>query len=366
VTFKVDGVNQAPVAVNGAGQAALTTAALAVGAHTVVATYSGDANFGASASATFNQTVNKAGTTIGLISSLNPANAGQAVTFTATVSAVAPGAGAPTGTVTFKDGATTLGTITLDSNAQSKYTTSALAAGSHSITATYNGDSNFNTSATSALPQTINAVVGATLTPTPITPTASATPATTTPMPTPVPTPVGGVGIGASGGSFTCAGWIVTLPANVVPNGSTLHCVATTAVPATTSDKRLLAHAVNALIYDSSGKSLTAFNPQLKFCYPYTSSDLAAAGGSTSNFVVLTAPVNGAWSELTTTIDSTLSQACANTDHLTLFELAARVPTTVPNTGANEAARADDWLLLGALLIGLGWLARRRLARRNA
>jgi hypothetical protein len=48
-------------------------------------------------------------TTTTLVSSLNPSGLGQAVTFTATVTGLSP-----TGTVTFKDGATTLGTATLN------------------------------------------------------------------------------------------------------------------------------------------------------------------------------------------------------------------------------------------------------------
>src|SRR5207249_12223372 len=43
----------------------------------------------------------------------SPSVYGQSVTFTATVTATAPGAGTPTGTATFKDGLTTIGTGTL-------------------------------------------------------------------------------------------------------------------------------------------------------------------------------------------------------------------------------------------------------------
>ena len=54
-------------------------------------------------------TVNKAATTIALTSSALPSVFGQPVTFTATVSVLAPGAGSPTGTIMFKDGATVIG-----------------------------------------------------------------------------------------------------------------------------------------------------------------------------------------------------------------------------------------------------------------
>ena len=81
-------------------------------------------------------------------SSLNPSIYGNAVTFTATVPADA------TGTVTFLDGTTVLGTGTISSGIAT-LTTSVLVAGTHPITAQYNGDSNYN-GATASLAQVVN------------------------------------------------------------------------------------------------------------------------------------------------------------------------------------------------------------------
>src|SRR5205807_1299552 len=89
-----------------------------------------------------------------LISSLNPSALGQAVTFTATVKPVS-GTVTPTGTVTFQDAATTLGTGTL-SGGTATFTTSGLGTGAHSITAIYGGDANFTGSTSPILTQTIN------------------------------------------------------------------------------------------------------------------------------------------------------------------------------------------------------------------
>jgi hypothetical protein len=75
---------------------------------------------------------------------VNPSVYGQSVTFTATVNPVAPGAGLAPVTVTFKDGATVLGTGTLNASGQATFSTSALSVSSHSITAEYGGDGNFN------------------------------------------------------------------------------------------------------------------------------------------------------------------------------------------------------------------------------
>jgi hypothetical protein len=137
------------------GTASLTTAALPVGTDSITAVYGGDANYAGSTSAAFSESVKKASTTTALASSANPSTVGQTVTFTATLSPVAPGAGTPTGTVTFKDGSTTLGTGTL-SGGVATFSTSSLTAGPHSITASYGGDSHFNGSTSATLTQQVN------------------------------------------------------------------------------------------------------------------------------------------------------------------------------------------------------------------
>ena len=80
------------------------------------------------------------GTTLALVSSQPVANVNTPVTFTATITPTTPTAApTPTGTVTFTDGATNLGSVTVTASAAS-ITTSALTAGTHTITATYSGD----------------------------------------------------------------------------------------------------------------------------------------------------------------------------------------------------------------------------------
>src|SRR5262249_48928185 len=142
VTFKVDGLPQPAVALSATATATLTTSALAVGQHVVTASYSGNQKFQGSTSPAFTQTVALDPTATTLITSSASTNLGQTVTFTATVSPVAPGSGTPTGAVSFLDGGTTLGSQPL-SNGQAALTISTLAAGTHSITAVYGGDSNF-------------------------------------------------------------------------------------------------------------------------------------------------------------------------------------------------------------------------------
>ena len=83
------------------GQGSVTTASLTTGAHTIVASYVGDGTFDSS-TGTIAETVGQASTATTIAPSVNPSTLGQAVTFTATVTATPPGSGVPTGTVTFK------------------------------------------------------------------------------------------------------------------------------------------------------------------------------------------------------------------------------------------------------------------------
>ena len=64
------------------------------------------------------------------------------MTFTATVSPQS-GTNVPTGTVTFLDGSTSLGTATLNASGVATFTTTTLAAGTYTINVTYSGDTNF-------------------------------------------------------------------------------------------------------------------------------------------------------------------------------------------------------------------------------
>lgn len=93
-----------------------------------------------------------------LASSLNPSNFGQAVTFTATVASQVF-KGTPTGTVNFLDGATSIGSSSLNSAGVATLSTSTLAIGTHGIAATYGGDSNFGSSTSQVLSQVVQGAI---------------------------------------------------------------------------------------------------------------------------------------------------------------------------------------------------------------
>ena len=99
-----------------------------------------------------------------LVSSANPSVQGQTVTFTAAV-AVTSGASTPSGTVKFLDGAAVLvASIPVSFNAndgryEASYSTAALAAGPHSITAVYSGDGHEQTSTSGTVSQVVSPAV---------------------------------------------------------------------------------------------------------------------------------------------------------------------------------------------------------------
>ena len=138
------------------GSFAVTTAAMPVANHAITAVYAGDGNFLPSASAALNQVVNRAPTTVGMVANPSgPATFGTPVTFTATVSVPAAGAGTPTGPVVFAVDGTNVQTTNLNAAMKAAVTTSILGIGSHVITATYQGDGNFLPSSNTLPYQTV-------------------------------------------------------------------------------------------------------------------------------------------------------------------------------------------------------------------
>jgi len=155
VTFNDGNSALGSALLNSGGAAILSTSALSATSHQLTATYSGDTSYSGSTSTALLYPVSKAGTTTNVSSSSPTINQGQSVTFTATVSSNTTGT--PTGSVTFLDNGSSIGTAGL-SNGKATLTTSTLSAGTHPITAQYNGDSNFIGSTSPGINQTVNAV----------------------------------------------------------------------------------------------------------------------------------------------------------------------------------------------------------------
>ncbi|MBK9711279.1 MAG: Ig-like domain repeat protein [Kouleothrix sp.] len=133
-----------------AGQCSITFAS--AGARTLTATYAGDGNFTTSTSAGAAHTVNKADTTTTITSDTpDPSNVGQSVTVSYTVAANAPGAGTTTGNVTVSDGVDSCSATVATGQCSITLTT----AGSRTLTATYAGDANYNSSSSAGAPHNV-------------------------------------------------------------------------------------------------------------------------------------------------------------------------------------------------------------------
>jgi hypothetical protein len=150
ITFYDGSTALGTVTLNAMGTATLTLSNLAVGAHSITAVYSGDANYAASTSSALQEVIDGQGSMTSLTSSQNPAPAGSPVTFTASVMGMP---GTPTGQVQFWVldpvtllPVTLLGTGTLNGSGQACLTVSSLTSGSYLIEALYLGDGTFNSS----------------------------------------------------------------------------------------------------------------------------------------------------------------------------------------------------------------------------
>jgi hypothetical protein len=135
--------------VSGVGVATFSTSTLAIGTHTITASYGGDSAYNVAVSAALSQVVGKLPTTITLTTGTGTTMVNGTVTLTAVVTSIAP---TPTGTVTFLEGTTVLGSVALSTNGgvnglqlsgTAALAISTLPNGSHQITAVYSGDTSF-------------------------------------------------------------------------------------------------------------------------------------------------------------------------------------------------------------------------------
>jgi uncharacterized protein (TIGR03118 family) len=145
VTF-LDGTNRLGSVPLVNGTASVNVILTDVGIHNVAALYGGDATFLASSERIPVQ-VTALATTLTLTAPTDAAP-GSAVTLTATINS--PG-GTPTGQIVFQDGNTSLGTSPLNGAGVATLRVNTLAAGTHSLSASYDGDGKFGGSRSAAV-----------------------------------------------------------------------------------------------------------------------------------------------------------------------------------------------------------------------
>ncbi|MCU0794873.1 MAG: MBG domain-containing protein [Akkermansiaceae bacterium] len=133
-----------------AGTWTFTPVGLGVGSHTLTAQYDGDLRNAPSISGSVTVNIVKGVADITLASSLGVSEIGDTVTFSANISPVT------SGSISFFNGTTLLGTGTIDASGLATYTTSSLPTGSNSITASFAGNSDVHAAISSPLTQTVN------------------------------------------------------------------------------------------------------------------------------------------------------------------------------------------------------------------
>jgi sugar lactone lactonase YvrE len=148
VSFHDGATLLATVGLSGAGTATFSSSTLARGAHAISAAYGGDANYLASASATLQQTIQLAAPTVTLSGPATTVEAGLSAGFTAALNT--PGV-TPTGALSLVDGSSVIATDTVSGDGSFAFSTTALAVGTHSLTASYGGDANNSAAASAAV-----------------------------------------------------------------------------------------------------------------------------------------------------------------------------------------------------------------------
>ena len=295
VTFKDGTTTLGTVSLIGS-TATLPVAFTTAGNHILTATYNGNTttNFGPVTSPTYTQVVNDYAAVAAVTSSINPSFVGQQTTLTATVTAVAGQTGAVTptgGTVTFKDGAATLGTAILV-NGAATFPTSFAVAGSHNLTVVYSNDATFAT-VTSAPPyvQVVNQYTAQAVLTSSINPSFVGQQTTLTATITAVAeqtgsaTPTGTVTFKdgtTTIGTATLTNGVATLPTSFTPSGThPLTVTYSSASYATVTSSPAYPQVVNQ--YASQVALTSSVNPSLVNAQTILTASVSAVAGQTGS-----------------------------------------------------------------------------------
>jgi large repetitive protein len=290
----------------GTDTATCTVTYTATGSHTITAQYLGSAGaYNPSAvSASITQVVTAASSTTSVASSDLTAVVGQSITYTATVAAVSPSTGDPTGNVEFFDGATPItgctakaltGTGTDTATCTVVYTSTTPA--SHSITAVYLGSAGaYNGSTSTAITETVGS---ASTTTTVASSDTTAVPGETITYTATVAVTAPGSGTPSAADTVTFKDGATTITCgagSVAFNGTTATCtvVYTSTTPATHSITAVFGGDANYLTSTSS--ALTESVGKAATTTSVASSDTTAVPGQTITYtatVAVTAPGSG-------------------------------------------------------------------------
>jgi hypothetical protein len=381
VTFTDNGNPLNVVLINTEGLAEYTTGTLAVGAHSIAASYSGDSSYNKSTSTpgTVAFTVVKGATQVGLSSALASIAQGQTTTLTALVQTDGGGV-APTGSVTFLAGSTTLGTGTLsaiqNSYAVATYTITsaqsmALPAGAVSLTGNYPGDNNY--SSASVVPTSLTVTAPTTLLPTITTVTAStstASPAArinlsiTVTGKTGSAAPSGTVDIRSAGVDLTPGGIGLTAAASGDTSTATYFFDNSIATLPQGNNPVVITYSGDTA-YAPSQFDLSLSNPLTDFSMLAQNPNVTVASGSTGTATLSLGSINGFNAAVALACTAPTGMSCTLNPTSVTVNGNTTATLTINATAPASSARRMEWLAAGggAALAGvflLGLPARRR------
>jgi|GEM_PF-111397 len=291
VAFLLDNATVATVTLNGSSAVATLTMP-ATGTHAIQAIYSGDTNFYNSTATGVNVTVAKSTTSITLTPSTTTPALGATLPVSIAVTAPTVNTALPSGTVTISvDGvATAVQTLASGNPATASATLAALSPGTHTLTATFSGDTYYATSTSSSITVTVPKLVTTTV----------MTPATTTPS--------GGASLAVSA-TITPSQTYSTLPSGTVSftlDGTSVSSVAvisgSPASASATIASTSLTPGTHALAAVYSGDTVYATSTS-------SSTTLTIAKSATTTTVVPSTLTPTAGGSMTVTVNVTSSNA---------------------------------------------------------
>lgn len=342
----------------------ITAGQLAIGTHSLTATYAGNSSFFTSTSSAKSLVVNGLPSTTVLTPATSTITTQQTVTFTATVTG---GSGTPTGSIAFMDGTSTLGSVPLTAG-QAVFTSSQFTAGTHTVVAKYSG------SATYADSTSGNSVITVTAVPSTTSLNVSASSINQT-QPLTLTATVAGAGGTPSGTVEFLDG------SHVFGSASLINGTATYTAPAgtftTSGVHSLTASYIGGGVYAASASSASNVTITIvSFSLSASSSTLTlTAGATTGNTVTISASGNNGFPgsasiALSCSVASSVASAPVCTINPSTITTASTAVLTISTTAAHTAsnsietsAQKNAVLLCGLLLFGLPFAARRRIAR---
>ena len=150
-TYSYDGGTPVQVVTNAGGHALYKVTKPTIGTHTVTVNYPAQGNYGAYALPVQTFVVTGAPVYVALTPSTWYTQTGNAVSFNVALSSWSAGAPGSLGTVSFYDGSTSLATVPVNATGNASFSTSALTAGSHTVTANYSGNATQYAAASNAV-----------------------------------------------------------------------------------------------------------------------------------------------------------------------------------------------------------------------